>query len=150
MIFITRELYDGWQEKSGWTRTATAKTARNFKLYRRYLRLIRPFLPDSAIRFSKFSFHDAEVVACSCGGGKLKLVLDTAGVFAPLPARYAHITFKGVRQSPFPMPRKKEWWFYSEVHLGSRSKFCLHVMFTQTDVEISADEVGVIFKNDKS
>jgi len=28
MIFFTRELYEGYQDKSGWTRTATTKANR--------------------------------------------------------------------------------------------------------------------------
>src|SRR3954465_15060412 len=149
MIFFTRALYDGYQEESGWTRTATAKTNRNAKLYQKYFRLIRPFLAESAIEFSKVSFHDSEVVAWKCRGGKLELVLDTFGACIPLPRRYAHITFQGVRQCPSPIPRKKEWWLYSEFHLGSRSNFCLHVMFTETDVKIAADEIAVRFKDKK-
>jgi hypothetical protein len=149
MIFFTRELYKGYQEKSGWTRTATTKANRNFKLYQKYFRLIRPFLPDSAIRFSTLGFHDSELVAWRYRGGKLQIVLDTSGVFAPLPARYAHVTFQGARQRPH-HPRKKEWWLYSEFHLGSRSNFRLHVMFTATDVVIAADEVRLRFKNEKS
>jgi Protein of unknown function (DUF4085) len=150
MLFFTRELYEGYQEKSGWTRTATTKANRNFKLYEKYFRLIRPFLTDSAIRFSKFSFHDSELVSWNCRDGRLRLVLDTFGVSVPLPERYAHVTFQGVRQCPSHIPRKKEWWLYSEFHLGSRSNFCLHVMFTKTDVKIAADEIRVRFKNERS
>jgi hypothetical protein len=78
------------------------------------------------------------------------VVLDTYGVSVPLPGRYAHITFRGVPHSPSQVPRKKEWWLHSECHLGSRSNFCLHVMFTGTDVEIAADEVKFAFKDEKS
>jgi hypothetical protein len=149
MIFFTRELYQGYQDKSGWTRTATTKTNRRFKLYKKYFRLIQPSLTDSAISFSKLSFHDSELVTWNCRGGRLQLVLDTSGCFVPFPKRYAHITFRGVRQCPPHAPRKKEWWLYSELHLGSRSNFSLHVMFTETDVEIAADEIRVSFKNEK-
>src|SRR5437868_11574169 len=100
MIFFTRELYQGYQEKSGWTRSATVKTNRNSKLYQRYFRLIRPFLPDSAIKFSKLSFHDSELLTWNCHAGKLWVVLDTYGVSVPLPGRYAHITFRGVPHCP--------------------------------------------------
>jgi len=139
MIFFTRELYEGYQEESGWTRKATTKAYRNIKLYKKYFRLIRPFLPDSAAKFENLNFHDSQLVDWRCRGGKLELVLDTSGVLVPLPGRYAHVTFQGVRRCPSRVPRKKEWWLYSEFHLGSRSNFCLHVMFTETDVEIAAD-----------
>ena len=34
--------------------------------------------------------------------------------------------------------------------VSGRSRFCLHVMFTQTDVEISADEIKLRFTDKKS
>ncbi len=98
MIFFTRELHEGYQDDSGWTRLAAMKYGRNFKIYK----------------------------------------------------RYAHITFTGVRRCPARLPRKKEWWHSDEFHLGSRSKFCLHVMFSKTDVEIPADEIRLRFENEKS
>ena len=150
MIFFTRELYEGYQDKSGWTRMASRKAGRNLKLYDKYRRLIRPFLPDSAIRFSSLGFHDSELVAWDCPGGRLQLVLDTAGVFVPFRRRYAHVTFLGMQRCPPQVPHKKEWWLYSEFHLGSRTNFCLHVMFTETDVEIAANEIRLRFKNEKS
>ena len=148
MIFFTRELHEGYQDDSGWTRLAAVKYSRNFKLYKKYFRIIRPFLPSSAIRFSKFGFHDCEVIWRDWREQKLHLILDTAGAIMPLPRRYAHITIIGVRRCPARLPRKKEWWHSDEFHLGSRSKFCLHVMFTKTDVEIPADEIRLAF-NDK-
>ena len=150
MIFFTRELHEGYQDDSGWTRSATMKYSRNFKVYGKYFRLISPFLPSSAIRFSKFGFHDSEVVARHWKDEKLRLILDTAGAIFPLPRRYAHITFTGVRVCPSQLPRKKEWWRSDEFHLGSRSKFCLHVMFTKTDVEIPADQIRLTFKDKRS
>jgi len=79
MIFFTRELHEGYQDNSGWTRSATMKYSRNFRLYKKYFGLIRPFLPSSAIRFSKFGFQDREVVARDWKDQKLRLILDTAG-----------------------------------------------------------------------
>jgi hypothetical protein len=150
MIFFTRELHEGYQDDSGWTRLAAVTYSRNFKLYKKYLRLIQPFLPASAIRFSTFSFHDCEVIERDWREQRLHLVLDTAGATMPLPKRYAHITFTGVRRCPPRLPGKEEWWHSDEFHLGSRSKFCLHVMFTKTDVEIPADEIRLKFQNEKS
>ena len=150
MIFFTRELHEGFQDDSGWTSISAKKGARNFRVYKKYFRLIRPFLPRSAIRFSEFCFHDCEIVECYWREQKMYLILDTAGAVCPLPGRYAYITFSGVRQKPKSMPRKKEWWDSNEFHLGSRSKFCLHVMFTKTDMEIPADEIRLRFKNKKS
>lgn len=150
MIFFTRELHEGYQEGSGWTRLATMRYGRNFKLYKKYFRLIRPFLPLSAIRFSTFGFHDCEVIECDWRAQKLHLILDTAGAIIRLPKRYAHITFTGVRRCPERLPSKKEWWLSTEFHLGSQSKFCLHVMFTNTDVEIPADEVRLRFHDENS
>ena len=150
MIFFTRELHEGYQDDSGWTRRATIKYGRNFELYKKYFRLVRPFLPLSAIRFSEFDFHDCEIVECYWRARKFYMVLDTAGALDPFPKRYAHITFTSVHRCPSPLPRKREWWHSSEFHLGSRSKFCLHLMFTQTDLEIPADEIRLRFKNEKS
>jgi hypothetical protein len=150
MIFFTRELHEGYQDDSGWTRLAAMQYGRNFKLYKRYFRLIQPFLPASAIRFSTFGFHDCEIIERGWREQKLHVILDTAGAIMPLPKRYAHITFTGVRRCPARLPRKKEWWHSDEFHLGSRSKFCLHVMFTKTDVEIPADEIRLRFQHEKS
>ena len=147
MIFFTRELHEGYQDRSGWTRTASIKYERNFKLYKSYFRLIRPFLPKSAIRFSKFGFHDCEIVNRHWRQGSLFFVLDTAGGMTSFPKRYAHLTFTGVQRSPARLPRKKEWWHSDEFHLGSRTKFCLHIMFTSTDIEIPADEIRLRFED---
>lgn len=148
MIFFTRELYDGSQDESGWTRTACSKIQRNSKLYKKYFRVIRPFLPPSAIRFEEFSFHDAQIVKRGCRDQKLFLVLDTAGTFFVFPKRYAHITFTDVRRCPSPLPEKKDWWIWDEFHLGGRSKFSLHVMFTKSEIEIPANEIKLRFKSD--
>jgi len=61
MVFFPRDLQDGIQDSSGWTRKATRKFNRNIRLYEKYLSLIRPHLPASAIAFIKYSFHDCEV-----------------------------------------------------------------------------------------
>jgi hypothetical protein len=87
MIFFTREIYEDYQERSGWTRIASRRANRNFKLYEKYFRVIRPFLPDSAVRFAKVSLHDSELAAWRYRGGRLHLVLDTSGVVVPLPGR---------------------------------------------------------------
>ena len=66
----------------------------------------------------------------------------------PFSERYVHITFTAVRKRPLHLPSKKEWWNWEEFHLGGgRSKFCLHVLFTDTTVEISADEISLRFSN---
>jgi hypothetical protein len=148
MLFFTRELFEGFQPDSGWERSATIKVNRNSKLYKKYFRLIRPFLPKSAIRFEQFGFHDSEVIERMWKDEKLFLLLDTAGTFLPLPKRYAHLTFTGVRRCPPQLPKKKEWWNWDEFHLGSRTKFSLHVMFTRSEIEIPADDIRLRFKND--
>jgi hypothetical protein len=147
MLFFTRELYDGCQDESGWTRTARSKIEHNCKLYKRYFRLIRPFLPPSAVAFDKFGFHDAQIVERNWRDQKLILILDTARTFFIFPKRYAHITFTGVRHSPSPLPKKKDWWIWDEFHLGSRTKFSLHVMFTKTEIQIPADDIRLRFKS---
>jgi hypothetical protein len=150
MLFFTRELYDGSQDGSGWTRVARFKIERICKLYKRYFRLIRPSLSLSAVAFDKFSFHDSQIVERRWRDQKLCLILDTAGAFHAFPKRHAHITFTGVRHPPSPLPQKKDWWIWDELHLGSRTKFSLHVMFTETEIEIPADNVSVRFKNERT
>jgi hypothetical protein len=141
MIFFTREIHEGYQDKSGWTRTATTKAKRNHLLYKKYFRLIQPFLPASALAFSKLPLHDCELLGCHWQKGKLSMALDTAGAFTRFPRRYLKVTFSGVREKPKRLPRKGEWWYADEFHLGSRTKFVLHVSFTSTDIEIPADEI---------
>ena len=142
MLFFTRELYDGCQDGSGWTQTARSKIERNCKLYKKYFRLIRTFLPRSAIRFDEFSFHDAQIVERSWRNQKLSLILDTARAFHAFPNHYAHITFTGVRSCPSPLPQKGDWWIWDEFHLGSRAKFSLHIMFTKSESKSLPTKLG--------
>jgi len=148
MIFYTRELHEGVQDSSGWTRKATIKFHRNIKLYREYFRLIAPYLPKSALQFATFNFHDAELIKVRLEKDRLSFILDTAGCFKAFPDRYAYITFSGVHKLPKPLPKKNEWWVYDEFHLAGRNKFCFHLMFTETDIQISADEISLKFRDD--
>jgi hypothetical protein len=62
MIFFTRELHEGFQDESGWTRSASEKYTRNYKLYKKYFRLIRPFLPSSSIRVRERIVNTSQVI----------------------------------------------------------------------------------------
>jgi hypothetical protein len=108
MIFFTREIHEGYQDNSGWTRTATAKAKRNQLLYKKYFRLIQPFLPSTALAFSKLPLHDCELLGCHWQKGKLSMVLDTTGAFTPFARRYLSLGFTGVREKPRRLPRKGE------------------------------------------
>ena len=143
MIFFPRDLQEGIQDSSGWTRKATRKFNRNLRLYKKYFSLIRPHLPASAIAFSKYSFHDSEVANVQWEAGKLFLILDTEHEEMPFPERYVHLIFASVIKRPKILPKKREWWNLEELHLGTRINFCLHVLFTNSEMEIAADEVRI-------
>jgi hypothetical protein len=36
-----------------------------------------------------------------------------------------------------------QWLLYREVHLCSRAKFSLHLLFTRSELEIEADELSI-------
>jgi hypothetical protein len=144
MIFFTRELYKGIQPKSGWERRADREWYRRLKISNQYEALICPLLPSSAVQFLRKSFHDAEVESVLQRSGKLILMLDArpCAIGSYLGHR-VRLTFTGVRRPIRTRGLVGQWLLYREVHLCSRAKFSVHLLFTKSELEIEADEISI-------
>ncbi len=144
MIFFTRELYQALQPNSGWERRAEREWHRRFEVSRRYEAVIRPLLPPSVAQFLRKSLHDAVVESVTQRSGKLVLILDARPCATGSYRGYrVRLTFDGVRRRLRTRGLVGQWWFYREVHLCSHSKFCLHVLFTKSEMEIEANELSI-------
>jgi hypothetical protein len=145
MHFFTRQFHKNLQAKPG-SRTE-AKAEKDWKsnsdLYRIHFKSIAGKLPSSAREFAKYSFHDAELLETHFGQATLSFLLDTRGCFTISTPR-ARLTFEGVHDYSQTLPRKDEWWLYEELHLAE-SGFSLHVLFDETDFQITAERVFVEF-----
>lgn len=138
MIFITRELHEGFQDGSRWQRRAQREWEKRADIYARYLKVIAPMLPKAVRQLAASGLHDARVEAASQTGKKLVLTINAKGALSVYRGRRLRLTFSGVRGR---VPVQKligQWWLYEEAHLSCRAAFSLHVMFDKTDVEIEA------------
>jgi hypothetical protein len=144
MIFFTRELYQGVQPKSGWQRRAKREWHRRLKACIQYEEVIRPLLPSSVVQFLRKSLHDAEVESVSQRSGKFILILDArpcaSGSYR---GHRVRITFGGVRRRVRARGLVGQWLLYREAHLCSRAKFSMHLLFTESELEIEADELSI-------
>lgn len=142
MVFFTRELYEGVQDSSGWSRRATREWDRRSEVYDRYLEVISPFLPTTVRQFSTNWLHDAEVRSASFRSGELVLVLDTSAALGqyrgPRPLR---LTFCGVHGRVRTARLLNQTWLYQETHLRSNGRFSLHVLFDTEELEFEANEL---------
>lgn len=142
MVFLTRKLYDRMQDFSRAGLRAEREWARLAEVYQRYLQLISPLLPKTVARLGKAGLHDATVVSAVQRGRTLLLVVDTTHALTRLGGRgQLRLTFKGVREPVSTKSLVDAWWCYEEVHLSSRARFALHVLFHQGDLEMEADEL---------
>ena len=144
MIFFTRELYRGVQPKSGWERRAEREWHRRLKVCIRYEPTIRPLLPSSVAQFVRKNFHDAEVESVTQRPRKLVLVLDARRCASGSDRGHrVRLIFDGVRRHIRTRGLVGQWLLYREVHLCSRANFSLHLLFTQCELEIEADELSI-------
>ena len=79
MIFFTRQLQDGVQDNSGWTRRAGREWKRRAEVYRRYVAAIAPMVPQAGLRLCRETLHDAVVESVEQTSGTLILVMDARG-----------------------------------------------------------------------
>jgi hypothetical protein len=143
MIFYTRQLQDGVQDDSGWTRRAGNEWRRRDKIYRRYVAAITPMLPASVVRFCREGLHDAVVESVKQDSDTLTLLMDTRGTFGIYRGRRVRLVFRGLRRRVATRGWVGRWWLYEEPHLCSRTRFSLHVLFDQGETEIEADELSI-------
>lgn len=141
MIFFTRELYQGIQPKSGWERRADNEWHRRAERYARYYEVIAPMLPAAVRRLRKHSLHDGVVRQATFEGGQLVLLVDTTNALGGFGGREVQLTFRGVANEPRIDTLVGQWWLYEEAHLCSRTRFSLHVLFDDDELEVEADEL---------
>lgn len=143
MIFFTRELQDGLQHNSGWERKAMREWDKRIKFYRRYERLVGPLIPANVRRLCRKSLHDAVVVSAAQRGDVVTFVMDARGSFGGWRGHHVRLIFSGVRSRVRTRGLAEQWWIYNEVHLSSRAKFALHVLFDTDEIEIEADGLSI-------
>jgi len=143
MIFFTRELQDGIQHNSGWERKAMREWDKRIKFYRRYQGLIGPLIPANVRRLCRESLHDAVVVSVAQRGDVVTFVMDARGSFGGWRGYHVRLIFAGVRSRIRTRGLVRQWWVYNEVHLSSRAKFALHVLFDTDEMEIEADGLSI-------
>ena len=143
MIFFTRELQDGVQDDSGWTRRAGREWKRRAEIYRRYMAVIAPVLPLSVRRLFRETLHDAVVTSVKQQHGTLKLDLDARGALGGFRGYRVRLSFRGVKRPIRTRGVEGNWWLYEEAHLSSRARFALHVLLHRGELEIEADELSI-------
>jgi Protein of unknown function (DUF4085) len=141
MIFFTRELYEGYQDGSGWQRRALRQWDRRQEIYTRYFDVIAPLLPASLRRLHVEGLHDGRIRVASLQDHELVLRIDANNALSGFRGRQVHLRFRGVRGRPKIGKLVGQWWLYHEAHLSSRARFSLHVFFDRSDLEVEADEL---------
>lgn len=141
MVFFTRQLQDGVQDDSGWTRRAGREWKRRAEIYRRYVAVIRPMLPTSVVRLCSETCHDAVVESTQQHSGNLTFILDARGALGGFRGHRVQLKFKGVRRRVATRGLVGRFWLYEEPHLSSRAHFSLHVLFDRGEMEVEADEL---------
>lgn len=143
MVFFTRQLYDGVQDCSGWTRKAENEWRRRARLYQAYLDLVAPMFPKAVVGLAENSLHDAVVESLAQNTGTLSLIMDAGGTAGPFSGRRVQLTFGGMKRPVSTRRLVGQWWFYEELHFSSRARFSLHVLFDTSELQIEADEVSI-------
>ena len=143
MIFFTRQLQDGVQDDSGWTRKACREWKRRAEICRRYVAVITPMLPASVVRLCRETLHDAVVESVHQTSDTLTLVMDARSALGGFRGRRVRLIFSGVKRRVPTRGLVGRWWLYEEPHLCGRACFSLHVLFHKGELEIEADELSI-------
>ena len=143
MVFFTRELQNGVQEDSGWTRRASREWMRRSEIYRRYFETITPMLPTSVVRLCRETLHDAVVESAKQEANTFTMVMDARRALGGFRGRRVRLVFNGIKRRIPTRGLVGGWWLYEEPHLCSRTRFALHVLFHQGELEIEADKLTI-------
>ena len=143
MIFFTRKLYDGYQPNSGWERRAMKTWLKLSSLYQDYRKTISPLLPKSIVELDRHGLHDAVVTSCSMADGEFKIVLDATNALSKWRGKLVTLTFMGVVNRVQTRSIPSQWWLYAELHLSSSAKYSLHVLLTDSEMQIDADDLRI-------
>ena len=140
MIFFTRELYDGMQVYSPRETRAEREWAKRAEIYQRYREVISPLLPVAVARLGREGLHDAIVMSARQAARSLFLVMDTLNALTKLRGRRpVRLRFTGVKRRVNTKRLVGAWWVAEEVHLSSRARYALHVLFHEGELEFEAD-----------
>jgi hypothetical protein len=150
MIFFTRRLYEGYQPNSNWQKRAYKEWENNRRIYSGYAAIIAPLLPKSVVQLDYSGLHDAVVTSIKQGADDLSIVLDTTDALSRsyLFCKEVSLLFGGVRKKIQTKGLVGKSWIEQEVHLCSRAKFSLHVLFQgrhddMNEIEIEADSLKI-------
>ena len=69
--------------------------------------------------------------------------LDTNGALCKWAGNPVTLRFSGVASRVKTQALVGQWWLYNELHLSAKSGFSLHVMLTDNDIQIDADDVVI-------
>jgi hypothetical protein len=144
LIFFTRELYEGMQVSSPRETRAEREWAKRAEIYQRYREVISPLLPAAVARLGREGLHDAIVLSAAQTADSLVLLMDTSNALTTLRGRRpVRLTFRGVRRRMITKRLVGAWWVADEVHLSSRARYALHVLFHQHEWEVEADRLVI-------
>ena len=143
MVFFTRELFLGFQPESGWERKAEREWDRRMKVFEKYVEAVAPMLPSSVRRLCKHGLHDGVVREAKLSGGALVMVVDATHALGGFRGRQVRLTFRGVLGRMSVSKLVGQWWLYEEVHLRSAGRFCISVLFDDSEWDIEADELDI-------
>ena len=149
MIFFTRDLYDGYQPGSKWQRRAMRIWDRNIRIYRQYLKVIKPLLPTNIVKWEDISLHDCRVCDAIRNKTQIQFVLDTENAIGLAPDYTVLICFKGVKNKVGLTGLRGAWWLYDEVHLSHISRFAYHIFLDRKDLEVYADDFSLKLIRDR-
>ena len=143
MIFFTRELYDGVQDASGWSRRAERLWDRNRPIYQACFDAISPLLPRSVVRLCRHTLHDAVIESVVQESNTLSFIIDARNALGGFRGRRLQLDFSGLRRRIPTRGLVGDWWLYEEAHLSGNAPFSLHVLFHRHEIEIEADTLHI-------
>jgi hypothetical protein len=144
MIFFTRKLYDEMQADTRGGTRALREWDRRAEAYRRYGQVVLPLVPKAVARLGREGLHDATIVSAVQRARRLTLIVDTTHALTRIGRRgHVRLVFHGVRGKIDTRRLARAWWCYEEVHLSSRARFALHVLFHRGELEIEADDLVI-------
>lgn len=143
MIFMSRKLFDGYQPGSTWDRQALRTWKKLQVVCEQYEKIIEPLLPKRAIQLNQEGLHDAIITGCRQRGQELVMTLDATHALSRWSGQQVTLRFSGVTNRTKTSGLVGQWWLYSELHLPPTAKFSLHVLLTDDEIQINADDVAI-------
>jgi len=143
VIFMSRKLFNGYQPGSTWDRQSLRIWKKLQVVCEQYEKIIEPLLPKNAIQLNHEGLHDAVITGCRQRGQQLVMTLDATHALSRWSGHQVTLQFTGVTNRPRTSGLVGQWWLYSELHLPPTSRFSLHVLLTNDEIQIDADDVTI-------